>query len=105
MKDSFPTFIWKKTTEHIMTSHNISQEKVAIKMPLAHKTMPTVLWGAKECILVSFLPQGKAEMLLVNFRLSRNFVMLTLMFREACCSVVHGEDLVKWLEISAPSIL
>jgi len=45
--------------------------------------MGTVLWGAKECILVQFLPQGEAEMLLVNFRLSIKFVMLTSMFREA----------------------
>jgi len=41
-----------KMTEHGTTSHNIAQEKEAIKMPLAHKTMGTVLWGAKECILV-----------------------------------------------------
>lgn len=39
-------------TEHEMTSQKISQEKEAIEMPLAPKTMGTVLWGAKECILV-----------------------------------------------------
>jgi hypothetical protein len=38
-------------TEH-GTLHNIVQEKEAIKMLLAHKTMGTVLWDAKEYILV-----------------------------------------------------
>jgi len=38
-------------TEH-GTSHNIVQEKEAIKTPLAHKTMGAVLWGAKEYVLV-----------------------------------------------------
>jgi hypothetical protein len=47
-------------------------------MPLAHKTMTNVFWGAKECIFVSFLPQAEAEMLLINFRLSRKFIMLKL---------------------------
>jgi hypothetical protein len=41
-----------KTTEHGMASHHIAQEKETIKMPFTHKTMGTVLWGAKECILV-----------------------------------------------------
>jgi len=41
-----------KTTEQGTTSHNIAQEKEAIKMPLVHKTMGTLLWGAKEYILV-----------------------------------------------------
>jgi hypothetical protein len=36
-----------KMTEYGMASHNIAQEEVILKMPLAHKTMGTVLWDAK----------------------------------------------------------
>jgi hypothetical protein len=72
-----------KMTEHGMTLHHIAKQKEALKIPLAHKTMTNVFWGAKECILVSFLPQAEAEMLLVNFSLSRKFILLTLTFREA----------------------
>jgi hypothetical protein len=83
MKDVFPNFIWKQNDRAWNDITPYCPRKRSLKIPLAHKTMATVFWSAKECNLVSFLPQGEAEMLLVNFRLSTKFVMLTLMFREA----------------------
>jgi hypothetical protein len=43
----FHFFICKKMTEHGVASHSTTQEKEALKMPLAHKIMGTVLWDAK----------------------------------------------------------